>query len=97
MWWWLDGEWSMVPLGLRRRILIGQAHPHHPRTTLAPPAYHPRTRHTGKSKSLLTQFGNLIAVDMLVNNFDRSPAIWTHEGNANNILIELVGDEVVVR
>lgn len=49
-----------------------------------------------KAKQLLQGFGKLIAVDMLVNNFDRSPAIWTHEGNANNILIQDTGGEVIV-
>jgi len=46
---------------------------------------------------LLKQFGRIIAVDMLCNNFDRSPLIWNHEGNANNVLIRAVGGQVIVR
>ena len=38
--------------------------------------------------------GRIIAVDMLCNNFDRSPLIWNHEGNANNVLIRAVGGQV---
>eukprot|EP00039_Didymoeca_costata_P015654 m.270408 g.270408 ORF g.270408 m.270408 type:complete len:372 (-) comp16263_c6_seq2:109-1224(-) len=52
---------------------------------------HPSVVHmlkTDLSSSLLKQLGSIIAADMLVNNFDRTPAIWSHEGNANNILIE---------
>jgi hypothetical protein len=67
-----------------------------PGVTFKHPSVKAMLEDPGKAQSLLTQFGNLIAVDMLVNNFDRSPAIWTHEGNANNILIEVVGDSVVV-
>lgn len=47
------------------------------------------------AEKLLFQFGEVIAIDMLVNNFDRTPAIWDHEGNANNILIDVSGDGTV--
>lgn len=41
---------------------------------------------------LLQQLGRLVAVDMLVNNYDRTPAVWDHEGNANNILVDSSAD-----
>lgn len=28
----------------------------------------------------------MIAVDVLLNNFDRSPLVWDHQGNANNFM-----------
>jgi hypothetical protein len=39
------------------------------------------------SSDLLEQLGRLVAVDLLVNNYDRTPAVWDHEGNANNVLV----------
>lgn len=45
---------------------------------------------------LLHELGRIIALDMLVNNFDRSPMIWSHEGNANNILIKVDPDGTVI-
>lgn len=33
-----------------------------------------------------------MCADMLVNNFDRTPAIWDHEGNANNLLVDVRAD-----
>jgi hypothetical protein len=35
---------------------------------------------------LLHQLGSMILVDMLLNNFDRTPCIWSHLGNANNLI-----------
>lgn len=40
----------------------------------------------GTSKSILTQLGRIVAVDMFINNFDRTPCVWAHEGNANNVM-----------
>jgi len=45
---------------------------------------------------LMHQLGRLVGADMLVNNFDRTPAIWDHEGNANNVLVDVDRDGAVV-
>jgi hypothetical protein len=42
---------------------------------------------------VLHTLGKLVCADMLVNNYDRTPAIWDHEGNANNILIDVRGGD----
>eukprot|EP00730_Choanoeca_flexa_P007447 TRINITY_DN12335_c0_g2_i3.p1 TRINITY_DN12335_c0_g2~~TRINITY_DN12335_c0_g2_i3.p1 ORF type:complete len:358 (+),score=70.58 TRINITY_DN12335_c0_g2_i3:118-1191(+) len=47
---------------------------------------------TGKNGSdYLAAIGELAATDMLLNNFDRTPTIWDHEGNANNIMFSTAG------
>lgn len=43
--------------------------------------------------AILRAFGSVIAVDVLINNFDRAPFVWSHQGNANNILIHVDGAE----
>lgn len=54
-------------------------------------------RDAAVAPKLLAQFGRVIALDMLVNNFDRFPMIWANQGNANNVLIRVGADgEVVV-
>merc|ERR1719253_250215 len=35
----------------------------------------------------LQMLGRLLAADILLNNFDRLPAIWDNEGNAGNLLV----------
>lgn len=37
-------------------------------------------------ETLMTQFGRLVALDCLLNNYDRTNFLWSHEGNANNLL-----------
>jgi len=37
-------------------------------------------------KSALTEMGKLLALDVLINNWDRFPFIWQHEGNIGNLL-----------
>ncbi|EGD73588.1 hypothetical protein PTSG_05298 [Salpingoeca rosetta] len=36
--------------------------------------------------AVLKSLGAVIAMDVLLNNFDRTPFVWSHEGNANNIM-----------
>merc|ERR1712113_260363 len=36
--------------------------------------------------SNLKKIGALVAVDMLLNNFDRLPCIWQNAGNPNNVM-----------
>lgn len=36
--------------------------------------------------ALLRSLGSMIGLDMLINNFDRSPYVWSHNGNANNLI-----------
>lgn len=56
---------------------------------------HPNAAACLGSSNVLQKLGGMIAVDMLVNNFDRTPFIWSHLGNANNILFsETKGCEV---
>eukprot|EP00053_Salpingoeca_punica_P011640 m.103732 g.103732 ORF g.103732 m.103732 type:complete len:390 (-) comp15728_c0_seq2:184-1353(-) len=43
---------------------------------------------TTTSQSLLTALGSLVALDMLVNNVDRTPFIWGHTGNGHNVMFE---------
>ena len=45
----------------------------------------------------LRQLGAVIAADMLVNNFDRSPLVWANEGNGNNLLVDIGVEPGVVR
>ena len=35
----------------------------------------------------LKDMGAAIAVDMALNNFDRFPLVWTHRGNASNLMV----------
>ena len=44
----------------------------------------------------MQQLGSMMAVDMLVNNFDRSPLIWSHQGNANNFMFSQTPEGPVV-
>lgn len=45
---------------------------------------------------LMQQIGGMIAVDMLINNFDRTPLIWNHQGNANNLMFTVTPDGPVL-
>lgn len=38
--------------------------------------------------AFLRELGRCMALDMMLNNFDRVPLVWTHAGNATNLLIE---------
>ena len=45
--------------------------------------------HSGEDgEAVLESIGAIIAMDMLLNNFDRTPFVWDHEGNANNIMFQ---------
>lgn len=37
--------------------------------------------------SILTQMGALVALDCLLNNVDRVPAIWLNDGNLSNVMV----------
>eukprot|EP01147_Barroeca_monosierra_P010049 gene10049-2221_t len=47
---------------------------------------HPDVQACLSKDTVLKDLGRIIAADMLLNNFDRTPYIWDHQGNANNIL-----------
>uniref|UniRef100_A0A7S0DI85 Actin-fragmin kinase catalytic domain-containing protein n=2 Tax=Amorphochlora amoebiformis TaxID=1561963 RepID=A0A7S0DI85_9EUKA len=38
-------------------------------------------------KSALRQVGGIIALDVVLNNFDRLPLVWNNQGNADNIFL----------
>jgi hypothetical protein len=40
------------------------------------------------AERLFRSMGEVIACDMLVNNFDRVPLLWTNAGNANNLMCQ---------
>eukprot|EP01052_Picozoa_sp_SAG31_P038575 SAG31_NODE_5180_length_2695_cov_2.182203_3_plen_231_part_01 len=40
-----------------------------------------------KGKNWLQQIGRIIAVDVLINNSDRLPAVWDNDGNTENLMI----------
>eukprot|EP00405_Crypthecodinium_cohnii_P041117 CAMPEP_0206562168 /NCGR_PEP_ID=MMETSP0325_2-20121206/22069_1 /ASSEMBLY_ACC=CAM_ASM_000347 /TAXON_ID=2866 /ORGANISM="Crypthecodinium cohnii, Strain Seligo" /LENGTH=609 /DNA_ID=CAMNT_0054064289 /DNA_START=46 /DNA_END=1875 /DNA_ORIENTATION=- len=44
--------------------------------------------------SIFHQVGRLIALDVVLNNLDRLPAIWTNEGNLGNVMINLSGEVI---
>ena len=44
-----------------------------------------------QTDAFLRDLGAVIAVDMLINNFDRTPLVWTHRGNASNLLVDEAG------
>eukprot|EP00045_Choanoeca_perplexa_P009717 m.94794 g.94794 ORF g.94794 m.94794 type:complete len:358 (+) comp15004_c0_seq4:778-1851(+) len=46
---------------------------------------------SAKGSTYLKEVGRIAAVDMLLNNFDRTPLIWDHEGNANNMMFTSQG------
>ncbi|CAE8692319.1 unnamed protein product [Polarella glacialis] len=46
------------------------------------------------SSRLLLELGSLIALDCLLNNLDRVPAIWHNDGNLSNVMISASGDVV---
>ena len=41
------------------------------------------------AKTLLHQMGEVVVLDMITNNFDRLPFIWTNFGNMENIMVRL--------
>merc|ERR1711990_1193854 len=41
----------------------------------------------GETASILEALGSLIALDCLLNNLDRVPAIWLNDGNLSNIMV----------
>jgi len=46
-----------------------------------------RTLQDKSAPSVLEQLGSLIALDCVLNNVDRVPAIWHNDGNLSNIMI----------
>lgn len=40
------------------------------------------------AKTLLHQMGEVVVLDMITNNFDRLPFIWTNFGNMENIMVQ---------
>jgi hypothetical protein len=42
---------------------------------------------TPESIAFLTQMGRIIALDVLLNNWDRLPVIWDNEGNWGNLIV----------
>eukprot|EP00930_Biecheleria_cincta_P085022 TRINITY_DN74448_c0_g1_i1.p1 TRINITY_DN74448_c0_g1~~TRINITY_DN74448_c0_g1_i1.p1 ORF type:complete len:285 (-),score=48.95 TRINITY_DN74448_c0_g1_i1:297-1151(-) len=41
------------------------------------------------------ELGRLMAFDMLINNFDRAPLVWTNDGNLSNVMLGSSLDSVV--
>jgi len=68
-----------------------------PGFTLKHPSVSRMLEDAAVAPKLLEDFGAIIAVDMLTNNFDRTPMVWAHEGNANNVLFTAGTDGVTVR
>ncbi|EDQ92135.1 uncharacterized protein MONBRDRAFT_22989, partial [Monosiga brevicollis MX1] len=54
--------------------------------TLKDPRVKDLLSHPSSAPSILRDLGAMAAADMLLNNFDRTPLIWDHEGNANNFM-----------
>lgn len=50
------------------------------------PAHEQLSAARGESP-LWTQLGRLMAFDMLINNFDRLPLVWSNEGNFGNVML----------
>jgi len=48
-----------------------------------------------QGRSVLHDFGSLIAFDMFVNNYDRLPCIWMNQGNPGNILFDASEHSVI--
>jgi len=44
--------------------------------------------------SFFMDFGSLIALDCLLNNYDRVPAIWDNEGNLSNVMMSITNQVV---
>lgn len=42
---------------------------------------------TAESIDFLTQLGRLIALDVVLNNWDRVPVLWENDGNWENIIV----------
>ena len=40
------------------------------------------------SESALVSLGRVIAADVIVNNFDRVPFVWSNSGNLGNVIVE---------
>ena len=51
----------------------------------------------GLGQARLWSLGRVLAMDMLVNNFDRFPLVWDNEGNAGNVMLTPLDDVVVGR
>jgi len=64
-----------------------------PGCTLKHPSVPPALGDAVSAGPILRGFGSVIAVDVMINNFDRAPFVWSHEGNANNIIIRIDGAE----
>lgn len=49
----------------------------------------PAHEHIGavRGRTLWVQLGRLMALDMLINNFDRLPLVWSNEGNLGNVML----------
>ena len=50
----------------------------------------------GLGQARLWSLGRVLAMDMLVNNFDRFPLVWDNEGNAGNVMLTPLDDVGVV-
>merc|ERR1740138_1804722 len=46
-----------------------------------------RALHEEGAGNLLSELGSLIALDCLLNNLDRVPAIWSNDGNLSNVMV----------
>lgn len=42
--------------------------------------------------TLLRRLGQLMALDVMLNNWDRVPLIWQHAGNLNNLMVRVAAD-----
>merc|ERR1740121_1799084 len=49
---------------------------------------HERLKRTQDDDPLWVHLGRLMAYDMLINNFDRIPLVWSNEGNFGNVMID---------
>eukprot|EP00050_Salpingoeca_kvevrii_P007612 m.297354 g.297354 ORF g.297354 m.297354 type:complete len:361 (+) comp13595_c0_seq1:20-1102(+) len=67
-----------------------------PGMTLKHPDVHIALKDDKKKTKMLESLAGLCVMDMLLNNFDRTPLIWPHNGNANNILFRLKDNDVTV-
>jgi len=47
-------------------------------------------------KKLLFEIGRILAYDVLINNWDRLPLIWDHDGNLENLLFTSNPDKPVI-
>jgi len=59
---------------------------------------HEKSNQLLDNQSFLNQLANVMAFDVLINNYDRMPLIWANEGNPENILLQwnATGDDISV-